>query len=259
MNRIKICRIMASIVGILFLLAGLLPQFSASLFGFSESIMLYELIFKGVMPSYIIIAGVIALAAAMGTAIFGFIFSVHKNVTGILSIIGAAFALFLEIYMAIDNSDSFLSLDVGIGLIICILLAASMLILGILILVFKEKGKDVDHGGCVLPKLPKAMIVGISGMYQGASFDVSDGKPVTFGRDPAVCNIVFDQFEAMISRVHCIVAFDGMNNSYRLRDISKNGVFIGNINNRVSPGADQTLRRGTVICLGSANNVFKLD
>ena len=46
----------------------------------------------------------------------------------------------------------------------------------------------------------RAEISGVDGKYAGASFDVSDGAEVVFGRSAADSNIVFDQFDTDISR-----------------------------------------------------------
>lgn len=104
-----------------------------------------------------------------------------------------------------------------------------------------------------------AHIMGLSGMYAGARFDVSDGRPVIFGRDTSVCSVIFDSSEPAISRQHCIVTYLPGVDMYSVRDISKNGTFIGSPSNRMPANVDQTVPKGTVLYLGSGSVAFRLD
>lgn len=131
---------------------------------------------------------------------------------------------------------------------------------------------DIHYGDYVDPsKLPgvpgsgekkssnKGVIVGVSGKYENASFDMEDGAELVFGRSPQEANIVFDQVHADVSRKHCSVRFDGRNNQYIVTDFSATGTYTdGGV--RLEKNQPKQLSRGTVIYLGgSKQNVFRLN
>lgn len=101
-------------------------------------------------------------------------------------------------------------------------------------------------------------IEGIGGAYAGARFDVSDGINVTFGRDPSMCQIVFDRTETLISRQHCSVAYVPSADMFEVRDMSRNGTYIDGLTKKLPTNERQLLPRGTVIHIGSSGNSFKL-
>ncbi|MCI8659339.1 MAG: FHA domain-containing protein [Lachnospiraceae bacterium] len=103
------------------------------------------------------------------------------------------------------------------------------------------------------------VIVGIVGTYADASFDLTDGSELVFGRSPQDANIVFDQLATDVSRKHCSVRFDGRANQYVVTDYSSNGTYLEN-GTRLESGQPKQLARGTVIYLGSSRkNGFRLN
>lgn len=131
---------------------------------------------------------------------------------------------------------------------------------------------DIHYGDYVDPsKLPEApgktpkksgnkgVVVGISGKYENASFDMEDGAELVFGRSPQDANIVFDQVHADVSRKHCSVRYDGRNNQYIVTDYSATGTYTdGGI--RLEKNQPKQLSKGTVIYLGgSKQNAFRLN
>lgn len=106
--------------------------------------------------------------------------------------------------------------------------------------------------------IQKAVITGVTGKYQGATFDVTDGKEIFFGRAANECNIVFDQYSSDVSRRHCAVRFDKISGNYVVTDYSSNGTFLED-GTRLEKGQNKMLPRGTVFYLGNKKNMFRLD
>ena len=78
------------------------------------------------------------------------------------------------------------------------------------------------------PMSRKPVIRGVTGRYTGQSFDLSKGK-VVIGRDPNVCNIVYDKNTPGISSNHCQVVYDANSDCFLLTDNgSTYGTFLGN-------------------------------
>ena len=78
------------------------------------------------------------------------------------------------------------------------------------------------------PMSRKPVIRGVTGKYNGQSFDLSRGK-VVIGRDPAVFNIVYDKNTPGISSNHCQVVYDANSDCFMLTDNgSTYGTFLGN-------------------------------
>lgn len=96
----------------------------------------------------------------------------------------------------------------------------------------------------------RGTIVGISGTYKDADFDIVDGAEIIFGRSVQEANIVFDQLATDVSRKHCTVRFDGRANQYIVTDYSSTGTYLEN-GSRLENGQPKQLARGTVIYLGS--------
>ena len=145
---------------------------------------------------------------------------------------------------------------------------------GVVALVFSMLiafSNDIHYGNYVdpkkLPKSPgnkekggqKGVIVGVSGKYENASFDMEDGAELIFGRSPQEANIVFDQVHADVSRKHWSVRFAGRNNQYVVTDFSATGTFTSE-GVRLEKNQPTQLSRGTVIYLGgSKQNAFRLN
>lgn len=104
----------------------------------------------------------------------------------------------------------------------------------------------------------KAIITGMTGKYQGATFDVTDGAEIVFGRAAAECNIIFDQYATDVSRRHCGIRFDRISDHYIVTDYSSNGTFLDN-GSRMEKNQPESLPRGTVLYLGNRKNTFRLE
>lgn len=104
----------------------------------------------------------------------------------------------------------------------------------------------------------KAIATGLSGMYKGADFDMGGGREIVFGRDASCCNVVFDQFNAKISRKHCGILFNSASNSYLVTDYSKNGVFYAD-GRQIPANVPTSVPKGTTVYLGSKDNMFILS
>ncbi len=114
----------------------------------------------------------------------------------------------------------------------------------------EQKGRTVARS--------RAEISGVDGKYAGASFDVSDGSEVVFGRSAADANIVFDQFDTDISRKHCSVRYDSGAGDFVVTDFSTNGTYL-NGGKRIPAGEPVHVARGSVIYLGKGRkNSFRL-
>ena len=104
----------------------------------------------------------------------------------------------------------------------------------------------------------RAEITGVDGKYAGASFDVSDGSEVVFGRSASDANVVFDQFDTDISRKHCSIRFDVAAGDYVVTDTSTNGTYLTG-GKQIPSGTPTHVARGSVIYLGkSRKNSFRL-
>lgn len=115
-------------------------------------------------------------------------------------------------------------------------------------------------GSIRTPKQTKAVaqLHAISGMYAGADFNIAEGEEIVLGRDPSLCNIIFDQSNASISRRHCTIRFSPAENCYFVTDWSKNGTFTRD-GVRLQPQVAAPISRGTEIYLGNEEEAFRLE
>ncbi len=99
------------------------------------------------------------------------------------------------------------------------------------------------------------VLFGISGMYAGRSITLSRGE-VVFGRNQAVCNLLFPDDTPGISRRHCTLSCDGQA-VWLSDDNSSNGTFLGN-GERLQPGLKVQMKPGQRFCLASTQTMFEL-
>ena len=103
----------------------------------------------------------------------------------------------------------------------------------------------------------KGSIVCVRGEYAGATFEIGENG-LTIGRDPRTCNLVLSQNTDVISRTHCKVTYNPLDNSYTIYDYSSTGTFV-NLNRRLVANQPSKFTSGTEFYLANQNNVFRLN
>lgn len=103
----------------------------------------------------------------------------------------------------------------------------------------------------------KSSLIGIKGKYNGTRFEIGDGESVTFGREIQKCNIVFDEKDGTVSRVHCTVKYVAAENAFYVTDLSSNGTFMDG-NMKIGKTNTKKVEAGTVISFGNGENAFRL-
>lgn len=102
-------------------------------------------------------------------------------------------------------------------------------------------------------------LVGKSGVYEGSIIKITRNSTLTLGRDPKKCNVVISENNERVSRVHCHVSYDLIDNVYIIVDESTHGTIIQQGQNRVLiKGQSLNAHSGDVICLGDTKNCFEL-
>ncbi len=119
-----------------------------------------------------------------------------------------------------------------------------------------DKRKDWDNVGPVR----NGVVVGVSGTYANATFDLTDGAELILGRDPQAANIVLSQTDADVSRKHASIRFDARTNQYAVTDLnSSTGTYLEN-GTQIPKGQTQYVARGSVVYFGSTKkNAFRLN
>lgn len=159
----------------------------------------------------------------------------------------------------------------GMGLIIAVFLVIALLVAGgvalILILSRKkttEQGHSQGRPQASLQKQsavssgPKAAIRSMAAQHGGKAFPVGKA-PVTIGRNPAKCAIVFQEGTAGVSGVHCTISYDAGSGFFTLTDINSSyGTFLAN-GTRVTANIPIKLKPGDLFYVGDKANVFKLE
>lgn len=103
----------------------------------------------------------------------------------------------------------------------------------------------------------QGLLIGRSGMYANEAIDIPAGEEIILGRDSALAHIVLDKNSEKVSRKHCGIFYDDVNNNYAVIDYSTNGTFVEG-GNRLVANIATTLPSGTVILLGNKENSFML-
>lgn len=101
----------------------------------------------------------------------------------------------------------------------------------------------------------KAVLRGVTGKYAGQTFDLLKDK-VILGRDPALCNIVFDKNTPGISGRHCQLPYNETEGCFVLTDLgSSYGTFLGN-GKKLAAQVPEKLSAGDTFYLCDTANRF---
>ena len=115
----------------------------------------------------------------------------------------------------------------------------------------RPQNQSVDYGEVA------GSLIGVSGMYIGATIGIPRGEEIVIGRDSAMSHVIVDQNADKISRKHCGIRFDPSDGMYSVTDYSSNGTFKED-GSRLPSNITVTIPRGTVIVLGSRQTSFRL-
>ena len=136
-----------------------------------------------------------------------------------------------------------------------------------------QRGKDIakrsryvmtrTYSGKNMPNKPslfngtRPVLLGISGTFAGNEIRMKT-EPLTFGRDPKQCQIVFSPDITEVGRLHCTLTYNGSRCAFILRDMkSTNGTFLGS-GERLKPGAACQISHGGRFYLANPRNMFEV-
>jgi hypothetical protein len=103
-----------------------------------------------------------------------------------------------------------------------------------------------------------AVLKCITGKLMGQSIAMSEGVPISMGRDPKLCQVVFGSDAGAISRKHCTIRYNGANSTFTLEDSSTNGTFLV-AGKRLEKGRATTLKPGDKFYLDTKLNTFQVS
>ncbi|WEK53127.1 MAG: trypsin-like peptidase domain-containing protein [Candidatus Cohnella colombiensis] len=99
-------------------------------------------------------------------------------------------------------------------------------------------------------------LYGLTGEFKDSSYDLTTNS-ITLGRDPLQSQLVFTGTPD-ISRKHCTIQYDGLNNQFILEDHgSSNGTFLQS-GERLQPGSYYVLQRGDRFYVANPNYTFEV-
>ena len=107
------------------------------------------------------------------------------------------------------------------------------------------------------PAAPKKsrLLTALNGQLNGKIYNLEKGKKLYIGRDTSRCKVLFKDGTPGVSNVHCVISFDG--NTATIMDLgSTYGTTVNG--SKLTPNQPQTLHRGQIIEIGSAQNRFVL-
>ena len=103
----------------------------------------------------------------------------------------------------------------------------------------------------------RPVLLGITGHFAGNEIRMGV-EPITLGRDPRQCQLVFPQELSDIGRIHCVLHYDESRNAFILTDKrSINGTFQGN-GERLVSGAACKIAHGGRFYLANPRTMFEV-
>ena len=145
-----------------------------------------------------------------------------------------------------------------LGSIAFLLISAAITVYTVLFfggVIDNRKNKIYVFSGGISGPNPQRMpaIQCVQGSYPGQVFNLQNVE-FSMGSQQGVNLVIPDTH---VSRTHCTVRFNFSNGMYEVRDLSTNGVYLLN-GVRLQKGVYTPLQRGTIFCLGSVNQQFRL-
>lgn len=102
-------------------------------------------------------------------------------------------------------------------------------------------------------------LIGVKGRYSGCAFPIEVNDRLILGRDASVCNIIFDETDSGISRCHCTIGYNSLQNTYFITDYSSNGTYIVKNGQKIKlPYGQTAYTPGAFLEIGSDKTVMKL-
>lgn len=98
-------------------------------------------------------------------------------------------------------------------------------------------------------------VIGISGKYIGMIFRINPNQKIYIGRDYRLVDFVLTDND--VSRQHCWIEYDAIQDRYFFCDVSKNGVIINGKRMREKDKI-MLLSAGDEIQIANTKNIFKL-
>ena len=131
---------------------------------------------------------------------------------------------------------------------IILIVAGVLLLAAIVVLIFVLIKKK---------KLPRGVLYGISGEYAGQRFYLTD-EGVNIGRDSSLCQIILPIDSPKVSRCHCNLRYNALDQTFALTDLSSsNGTFLAN-GTQIQAKVPVMLTPGTKFYLGDQDNLFRV-
>lgn len=102
---------------------------------------------------------------------------------------------------------------------------------------------------------PAGALICIYGNMTGRSLRLPDNMKMLIGRDETMCQYVISDIK--ISRIHCEITYMADIHKYRIKDVSKNGIFL-NDGSRLNKNSEYYLKPATELYFSNINNYYKL-
>lgn len=114
------------------------------------------------------------------------------------------------------------------------------------------KQTEVEFGMC------EGKIISLSGHDRGVCYPIKYGEEIIIGKNPYIANIVINKKFETVSRRHCGIKYDAVNDMYQVIDYSMNGTYINSVR-QLCKGVYVNVPRGTIINLAKENLDYKLS
>lgn len=122
------------------------------------------------------------------------------------------------------------------------------------LLPINDKVKDVNINAA-----PKncGYLTGLCGEFRNKSIKLSN-YPISIGRDPSSCQLVYDKDLKGISRTHCSISYNENANQFTLIDLSSYGTFLAD-GSRLTKGNSCILNSGDRFYIADNQNMFIVE
>lgn len=101
-------------------------------------------------------------------------------------------------------------------------------------------------------------IISLSGHDRGVCYPIKYGEEIIIGKNPYIANIIINKKFETVSRRHCGIKYDAVNDMYQVIDYSMNGTYINSVR-QLCKGVYVNVPRGTIINLAKENLDYKLS
>lgn len=236
---------------------------------FSQFWEVRELLVGGIgrgVPGLVVVCIILPMILSMIFGIWGIMGNQRHGIFGVgailVALLDGGFLWNMQMFFP-ESIHEAQELQIGFGRYVLMGVAVFCGIFGVMALICELDNRIIKKAGILFDAtaesgsaMSKGVMVGLSGIFQGAEIVFQPGETLKLGRGNAN-HLIFAQADR-VSRNHCEITWRHDRGNYQILDYSSNGCFVNGGEECIPKNIVIELKPGTVLDIGDQTNRFWL-